>query len=356
MAKRRRPEQPAEAPPAEEPRNPVDRMHALLVAEEEGAEGPEGEFEEEEYREEFEEDYDFEEDEYEQDAAEEELESDDQEDLEEYDADEDVAESEDELHTVVVDGEEVQVPYDELKRGYSRQADYTRKTQRLAEAARQVQAKDQQLDQQQAQYAALLNRLHTHWTELQSGDEPDWDRLKEEDPVRYSIKREEWRERQEQIGAAEEEMQRVQAMRAQREQALRAQRLQRSEVELQKAIPEWAEDPELSAKERREMIDFAVDEYGFTVEELKDVDDHRPILLLRDAWLGRQARRKADELRRNGGKKKRKSPKSARPGSANNRRRRRPKRVAKDARKRLRSTGSDRAAQSVFEHILASEE
>ena len=37
-----------------------------------------------------------------------------------------------EMHTVKIDGEEMQVSVDELRNGYQRQADYTRKTQELA--------------------------------------------------------------------------------------------------------------------------------------------------------------------------------------------------------------------------------
>ena len=36
------------------------------------------------------------------------------------------------VHTVKVDGQEQQVSLDELRNGYQRQADYTRKTQELA--------------------------------------------------------------------------------------------------------------------------------------------------------------------------------------------------------------------------------
>lgn len=57
--------------------------------------------------------------------------------------------TEGEFYTVTVDGEELQVPLEELLNGYSRQRDYTRKTQQLAEqrrnyeqAAQLVQALD----------------------------------------------------------------------------------------------------------------------------------------------------------------------------------------------------------------------
>ena len=40
---------------------------------------------------------------------------------------------------VKVDGEELEVPYSELKRGYSREADYTRKTQALAQQRQEAE-------------------------------------------------------------------------------------------------------------------------------------------------------------------------------------------------------------------------
>ena len=56
----------------------------------------------------------------------EEVEEDDEEEAEESDEEE---EEEPDLFAVKVDGEEIEVTFDELLRGYSRQSDYTRKTQ-----------------------------------------------------------------------------------------------------------------------------------------------------------------------------------------------------------------------------------
>ena len=61
--------------------------------------------------------------------------------------------------TVKVDGEEVRVPLSEAVAGYSRQADYTRKTQELAEQRQQLQwaaAIQQALDSNPAQTIDLL--------------------------------------------------------------------------------------------------------------------------------------------------------------------------------------------------------
>lgn len=59
----------------------------------------------------------------------------------------------DEVHLVKVDGEEIEVEYGELVNGYQRQADYTRKTQELAEQRRAIDGQAQQVQQQAVHYA-----------------------------------------------------------------------------------------------------------------------------------------------------------------------------------------------------------
>ncbi len=51
----------------------------------------------------------------------------------------------DEKFVVKVDGKEIEVPKDELIRGYQREADYTRKTQKLAEERKLVESEFQQV-------------------------------------------------------------------------------------------------------------------------------------------------------------------------------------------------------------------
>ena len=55
-----------------------------------------------------------------------------EEESEEEELDEDESEEEPDVYVVKVDGEELEVSLDELVKGYSRQSDYTRKTQELA--------------------------------------------------------------------------------------------------------------------------------------------------------------------------------------------------------------------------------
>lgn len=70
-----------------------------------------------------------------------------EEDQDRYDGDPD------EVHLVKVDGQEIEVEYGELINGYQRQADYTQKTQELANQRRAVEGQAQQVNQQALHYA-----------------------------------------------------------------------------------------------------------------------------------------------------------------------------------------------------------
>ena len=69
---------------------------------------------------------------------------------------------EDLKYTIKVDGKDYEVGIDELKSGYQRQADYTRKSQALAEQRKeteQIQSERQQLEQERQMYANGLQML-----------------------------------------------------------------------------------------------------------------------------------------------------------------------------------------------------
>ncbi|MBR0647711.1 hypothetical protein [Plastoroseomonas hellenica] len=93
------------------------------------------------------------------------------------------------LVTVEIDGKAQRLPLAEVTRGYLRQADYTRKTQALAEDRRAFDGEASAVRQERLQYAQLLPALAFQVQQMQ-GPEPDWARLKEEDPVGYMLKRE----------------------------------------------------------------------------------------------------------------------------------------------------------------------
>ena len=223
------------------------------------------------------------EEETEDDAEEEETE----ESLEEEES-EDESETET-VYTVRVDGKDVEVTEDELLKGYSRQADYTKKTQELAEyrrqmdgAMQQAQQEIQQTQQARAQYVdAVEAAISTNYAHLQQFQNVDWERLKTEDREEYLTKRDDYRQAQEQIT----ELQNQHKAAAEQQQSEMAEQQKRMWMEehhkMSQILPEWRDD------EKRMAISKAIGEYavgqGYTKEELDTLVDHRSILMLMKA-------------------------------------------------------------------------
>ena len=200
------------------------------------------------------------EDEYED--SDEELDSDEDDadlDDDEYESDEEEPAAD--TFTVKVNGEEVSVQLDELKNGYSRQADYTKKSQALsAERNSFEQDRDAVLLERQ-QYAQLLSALQI---QLNTSDEPapDFDRLYNEDPIEATRLEREWNKRQfakqERAAAIQLEQQRV----AQANQQYQTQAMQQVLAEevhkLPDVIPEWRDETR-AATEREELRAYLID-------------------------------------------------------------------------------------------------
>ena len=133
--------------------------------------------------------------------------------VEEEDSHEDQVEEEEEqqpqLYTIKVDGEDVEVTLDELQNGYSRQRDYTRKTQELAEQRKSFEAKLKEVIQKDELYSQLLPKMEaTLKGELEN--EPDWNALYEADPIAYVREKDLWNEKKQKLQAAQDEAARLQ--------------------------------------------------------------------------------------------------------------------------------------------------
>lgn len=212
--------------------------------------------------------------------------------------------------TVKVNGEEVEVPQSELIAGYSRDADYRRKTQALAEQRKTLETEAEQTRQERAQYAQMLNAMQQ---QLQSGGEkePDWDRLYSEDPVEWVRQRELWRERQEKAQAVQAEQQRLQQQMTQEQQRQLQETLKAEREQLQRALPEIV-DPDKGTQVRQRIAEYGK-EIGFSEEELNNVYDHRAVLVLDKARRYDELMAKKKDLRPQPSKKR---PRTASPGTA----------------------------------------
>jgi len=142
---------------------------------------------------------------------------------------------------VKLDGEETEVTLDELRKGYSRYSDYTRKTQALAEERKAFQSEAEAIRMERAQYAELLPALKAQ-IEAQTEAEPDWDNLYNEDPIEAARLERHWRKTQQdktaKMQAIMAEQQRVAEETAKEQQRALAEFVQSERARLPEVIPE----------------------------------------------------------------------------------------------------------------------
>jgi len=269
---------------------------------------------------------------------------------------EDEDESESTVYTVKVNGQDVEVTEDELIKGYSRQQDYTQKTQQLAEYKRQLDGAAQQYQQElantqqvRAQYVdALATAIEGNYGHLQQFANVDWERLKTEDREEYLTKRDEYRQAQEQIEGLKAQASHAQQQQQQEMQVQHQQLLQEEHAKMVSILPEW-NDPDTQRAIAKTISEFALTK-GYTQEELSQLVDHRSILVLMQAKAYEDMTRKQHEVR---AKKVKNKPKVVKTKA-----KREKAEVSKGKRKaklkRLQSTGHVDDAASLLEDLLKS--
>ena len=186
-----------------------------------------------------------------------ELQEDAEETSEEVEGQEEEAEEEaprDEKFVVKVDGKEIEVPKEELIRGYQREADYTRKTQKLAEERKLVESEFQQVRVEREQYSQVLGQLQQKLQEFEP-QEPDWNRLEVEDPTEYARQWTTHQRRQQQKYAVQAEQDRLNQMRqADNQKYIQATLAQETAI-LKEKIPEW-NSPEKAKAEGKALLEY----------------------------------------------------------------------------------------------------
>jgi len=265
---------------------------------------------------------------------------------EEVEATEEESEEEaprDEKFVVKVDGKEIEVPKEELIRGYQREADYTRKTQKLAEERKFVESEFQQVRAERETYAQILGQLQQKLQEFEP-QEPDWNRLEVEDPTEYARQWTSHQRRQQQKYAVQAEQMRLNQLREAEAQKQINTVLAQETAILKEKIPEWS-SPEKAKAEGKALLEYG-QRLGFSEQELNGITDSRALLALHKAWKYDQMMSKRPEFQA----KIKKVTKMASPGSACS--------VGSKsgelniAKKRLAQTGSVRDAASLFEKFI----
>ena len=270
---------------------------------------------------------------------------------EEQDVSAEEAESQEEVveelpkYRVKVSGEEVEVSLDELLNGYSRTADYQKKTQSLAEQRKAVEADRVKIDEAAKTRETYAQRLQVIEQLLQQQDQgQDLASLKSEDPIAYAVAMGEKMERDKQLQAVQIERQRVQQEQQSHQQAQLQKHIQAEQAKLVEAIPEFKDDVKAEVI-RRDIRNYAKAQ-GFTDQELSQVYDSRAVLALYKAA-------QYDKLMAGKGvtsKKVANAPKTIRPGTSN------PQssenETVKKDRAALRQSGNKKDAARLFERFL----
>ena len=182
-------------------------------------------------------------------------------------------------YKVKASGEEIEVTLDDLIKGYQREADYTKKTQTLAEQRKQVESERQVIEQAKTERDQYQARLALIETALKSREpQENLEALKETDPIGFAVKVAEQTQRERQLQAIQLERARI----AQQQQAEQTQNLNShlatEAQKLAEAIPEYA-DEQKSVQVKKDIRDYAK-KIGWSDEELASVYDSRAVLTL----------------------------------------------------------------------------
>lgn len=182
---------------------------------------------------------------------------------------------------VEIDGE--QLTLEEVKLGYLRQSDYTRKTQAVAEQRKAAE------DERQY-YASTLNNLLTAvGADVQRFESVDWERAAVENPDQYRQAKAAYDQSLQLFSGIRQQTEEfVQRTKKAQEEALAAQ-AKESVAVLKTTIPGWNND--LYAQ----IGEYAQKELGFKPEEFNNIADHRAIKSIWKAMQYDRGRKVATE-------------------------------------------------------------
>ena len=189
---------------------------------------------------------------------------------------EDIQKEPDSTFTVKVAGQELKVTLDELKKGYSRDADYRRKTEELSFEKKQFMS---EADQQRQDYSKRLSELNQilAFAQQQLNSEAsnvDLNKLYEEDPVEATKVERQLRLKKEKMIEAASKLQ-------QEQQRQLSSYVQEQQKILAEKMPEF-NDAQKASTAKNNLRNF-LNSYGFKDAEIGQIYDHRIVMLVNDA-------------------------------------------------------------------------
>ena len=247
--------------------------------------------------------------------------------------------------TVDINGNTVSLK--ELKSGYLRQADYTKKSQELAEQRKAYQL--QQMDGAQIRNEvsqALNGMMQQVAAEFQGLQEPDWSYLADNDPAEYVREKERWTKREAAIRQIYEAQQEVTRKNEEYAKYMQQEAYKKANDDLKAALPEKFNDRETARATLADITGY-LHSTGFSADEINSVADAKIIITAYKAMLYDRLQNKVPAAVKKIGQK----PALTMPGSSTARSSNSEQTFKRDYNK-LKQTGSLNDAVSVISRLL----
>lgn len=192
---------------------------------------------------------------------------------------------------------ELELPEEEVIKGYLRTSDYTKKTQALAEEKRKFEAEEaQQIRSVRHQYADRLQQADEILSAMHPAN-PNWEqRATQVSPEQLAAEVTEWDKTQRALAKIREERATIATQEQEDAQRGFTQYVELENAKIIEAIPEFG-DTTKAPKLRDSLKSFAQERYGFSPEEFGKVTDSRLVRLLHDALQFSQQKAKAPDVK-----------------------------------------------------------
>jgi len=193
---------------------------------------------------------------------------------------EDASPSEPSTHTVKMDGQDMEVTLEDLKRDYGGQKYVQKGMQDAAAQKKEAEAVYTALNNERQQIAELYNQIQSNG--MQSAPVKPTKAEFDADPIGYMQKNIAYEEAQNAYNQQMGQLQQVaQKNSAAQENAQKAYMHEQMQI-LQKEVPAFA-DPTKASKLKERLVTTGTNHYGYTNDEISNITDARAIKVLLDA-------------------------------------------------------------------------
>jgi len=225
-----------------------------------------------------------EEEDTETDESEEEVEPETQEEEDEEPVAEAEEEEDEDVEVLYTMPDGTEATLEELKKGNLRNADYTQKTQALAQERQAFDTERQAVSQEREALAeSLMMSMNMIEPQLVKGAQTDWQALQMEDAYAYAEQWAEFQQAQVRYGQLQQHGLQVTQQQSQEEASKMAMYEAKEAQSLHLAVPDLA-DPTKSKALQLQLRDYAVAS-GLSESEVTGIKDHRVVVMLNKARL-----------------------------------------------------------------------